>query len=305
MHIHSRSLKYFDMIRRCGSIREAARQIHVVSSALNRQLIQLEEQVGYPLFERLPSGMKLTAAGEIFARHVMTVMQDEQRLIAELDAFKGVRCGHLRVIAADGLSSQFMPEVLTTMRASYPKVTIEVERAGGKVAAKAVADGDADVAMGFTNERYDGLEQFAMGRFRMGAIVSRSHPLAAKRHTTLAECAQYPLLMPTDEISTFAPLEQAVRQLKRPVDAVMRVGSMNLMYSLALRDVGVAFATQIGIEREHELVHVPFKGLPLLYSELGVYTRANRSRTPALDAFLRIAEAEIDRLVEREGVSAE
>jgi DNA-binding transcriptional LysR family regulator len=41
MHIHARSIRYFDMIRRCGSIREAARHLHVASSAVNRQLLQL------------------------------------------------------------------------------------------------------------------------------------------------------------------------------------------------------------------------------------------------------------------------
>lgn len=56
--------------------------------------------------------MKLTAAGEIFARHVISVLHDEQCLVAELDALKGVRCGHLRVVAADGLSSDFLPRVL-------------------------------------------------------------------------------------------------------------------------------------------------------------------------------------------------
>jgi DNA-binding transcriptional LysR family regulator len=50
MHIHARSLAYFDMIRRCGSIREAARRLHLASSAVNRQLLQLEEEFGTPLF---------------------------------------------------------------------------------------------------------------------------------------------------------------------------------------------------------------------------------------------------------------
>jgi hypothetical protein len=59
MHIHSRALKYFDMIRRCGSIRAAARQLHVSSSAVNRQLRQLEDEVDWPLLERLPRGLRL------------------------------------------------------------------------------------------------------------------------------------------------------------------------------------------------------------------------------------------------------
>lgn len=85
MNIHARSLHYFDMIRRCGSIREASRRLYVASSAVSRQLAMLEDEVGAPLFERLPGRLKLTAAGEVFASHVISVLQDEQRLIRELD----------------------------------------------------------------------------------------------------------------------------------------------------------------------------------------------------------------------------
>ena len=46
LHLHSRGLRYFDMIRRRGSIREAARHLHVSSSAVNRQLLQLERELG-------------------------------------------------------------------------------------------------------------------------------------------------------------------------------------------------------------------------------------------------------------------
>src|SRR5690606_7329494 len=99
MHIHARSLKYFDMIRRCGSIREAARRLHVASSAVNRQLLQLEEEIGAPLFDRMSSGLRLTPAGEVFSRHVITVLQDEIRLQTELELLRGVHKGSLSIAA--------------------------------------------------------------------------------------------------------------------------------------------------------------------------------------------------------------
>ncbi|WP_421027394.1 helix-turn-helix domain-containing protein [Paraburkholderia sp. A1RO-5L] len=57
MNVHARSIRYFDMICRCGSIREAARRLHVDGSAVNRQLLNLEEKwdgggVKYSLFEQ-------------------------------------------------------------------------------------------------------------------------------------------------------------------------------------------------------------------------------------------------------------
>ena len=79
LRIHSPAIHYFDMVRRCQSIREAARRLNVASSAVNRQILKLEGEIGSPLFERLPAGLRLTAAGEVFARHVLVVLQDAAR----------------------------------------------------------------------------------------------------------------------------------------------------------------------------------------------------------------------------------
>ncbi|PHP17682.1 LysR family transcriptional regulator, partial [Sphingobium sp. IP1] len=49
---HAPMVVYFDAIRRAGSIREAARRLNVASSAVNRQLLKLEAELGTPLFER-------------------------------------------------------------------------------------------------------------------------------------------------------------------------------------------------------------------------------------------------------------
>ena len=63
MRIHSIAIRYFDAVRKAGSIREAARQLNVASSAVNRQILKLEAEIGTPLFARLPGGLKLSSAG--------------------------------------------------------------------------------------------------------------------------------------------------------------------------------------------------------------------------------------------------
>ncbi|MFO5967001.1 LysR family transcriptional regulator, partial [Pseudomonas aeruginosa] len=98
LHIHAPAIHYFDMVRRCHSIREAARRLNVASSAVNRQILKLEDEIGAPLFDRLPGGLRLTGAGEIFARHVTVVLQDMERGRSGLDgaALQGVQCGTQR-----------------------------------------------------------------------------------------------------------------------------------------------------------------------------------------------------------------
>ncbi|KAF1047998.1 MAG: HTH-type transcriptional regulator GltC [Herbaspirillum frisingense] len=74
-----RHLRYFQAVAEHGSVAQAARKLNIVQPALSRQIHDLEEQLGTPLFERSVRGVQLTAAGKQFAR-------DTQKLLAELDA---------------------------------------------------------------------------------------------------------------------------------------------------------------------------------------------------------------------------
>ncbi|MEG2049510.1 MAG: LysR family transcriptional regulator [Comamonas sp.] len=297
MHIHARSIRYFDMIRRCGSIREAARHLHVASSAVNRQLLLLEDEIGSPLFERLSTGLRLTAAGEVFSRHVITVLQDEHRLGTELELLRGVRRGSVHVAAVEGLNADLMPAVLTQMHRRYPTIQIHVRTCGSDQAAQAVIQGDADVGIGFSIKRHDNLRQCTMGRFALGAIVPPKHPIAKLQRVDFAQCAAFPLILPTPELSMHGLLQPVLAHHKRALQVLLETSSIELAKSLVERGVGIFFQSRLGLERElreGRLVHVPLDTPTTLFSELGVYVRAGRTLPSALDAFNRIVADAIE-----------
>jgi len=71
-----RVLTYVDAVARYGSIRKAADALSVASSALNRQILDLEIDLGAPLFERLPRGVRVTSAGEAFLVYARLVISE-------------------------------------------------------------------------------------------------------------------------------------------------------------------------------------------------------------------------------------
>ncbi|RMX08691.1 LysR family transcriptional regulator [Corticibacter populi] len=297
MHIHSRAILYFDMIRRCGSIREAARHLHVASSAVNRQLLQLEEEVGGPLFERLSGGLRLTPTGEIFSRHVLTVLQDQNRLVSELGLLRGVHRGTVQIAAVEGLTADILPTVIAAMRQRHPGITIQVRICGSAQAARAVMEGEADVGIGFAIERSEQLRQCSVARFELGVIAPAGHPIASCKRVDFARCAQYPLIMPSRELSMHGLLQPVVSHHKGALNVCIEVSSVELGKKLAEAGVGLFFQSRIGVEQEQQkgtLVHIPLNTPQAMYSELGVYVRAGRTLPSALDAFLQI----VTRLIE-------
>jgi len=76
-----RKLQYFCTIAAEGGFSKAAEKLFVAQPALSRQILELEEEVGTPLFNRLARGVSLTAAGKIF-------LEDTLKLLADLDQAK-------------------------------------------------------------------------------------------------------------------------------------------------------------------------------------------------------------------------
>jgi DNA-binding transcriptional LysR family regulator len=302
---HYRSVLYFDAVRRHRSVREAARHLGLAASAVNRQILNLEDELGMPLFERLPEGMRLTAAGEVMARHAIAVLQDERRAFGELDALRGLRRGEISIIAAESLNANILPEVLGQMAMRYPAIKSRVYTAGSNEIPEALRRGDADLGIAFSLPRDRDLQQLAVGKFRVGAIMRPDHPLAKEGSDGLisfAQCARHALILPSEEISIRSLLEASLRRFEGRLKIVAEVNSLALMKNLAKGLNAVAFQSRIGLEQEldsGELIFLPLARPGPLISELGIYLRQGRSLSSTLDVFIALAR---ERLAAREVV---
>jgi DNA-binding transcriptional LysR family regulator len=292
---HYRSAAYFDAVRRHGSVREAARHLGLAASAVNRQILNLEAELGMPLFERLPGGMRLTAAGEVMARHAIAVLQDEKRVISEFDALRGLRRGEIAIAAAESLNANFLPELMGQMAGRYPGIKVRVRTAGSNDIPDALRRGEADLGIAFSLERERELQQLAVGKFRLGAIVRADHPLAREAvdgTITFAQCTRHALVLPGPELSIHSLLSVPLRRYEGRLHVAAEVNSLALMKNLMLRLNAVTFQSRIGLEAELAAGALVFLGLSRpgpMVTELGIFLRQGRSMPTALDVFVNLA----------------
>jgi DNA-binding transcriptional LysR family regulator len=303
MRVHAAAVLYFDAVRRAGSIREAARRLNVASSAVNRQILKLEQESGAQLFERLPNGLKLTAAGEALARHFIVVLQDLDRARSDIDSLRGGRAGHITVATVEGVCGSILPDVIDRMRGRAPRVTLGITTMGSFAIPHAVTQGDADIGLAFALRRSPDLQQVALGRFRLGAVVRPDHPLAKRKKVSLAACLDFPLILAAPELSINQLLEPALAHISRPPKPAVTANSIELMCELAARSDAIAFQTRVGLDRHlagRRLVHVPLDANGPIWSDLGVYIRSRRTLPAATDSFVRLLAEELARREEAE-----
>ena len=106
---HLQQLRYIDAVARTGSIRRAAESLAITSTALNRRILAVEEDLGTPIFERLPNGVRLSVAGELFIQYARQQLSDMARVQSQIADLSGERRGHVSMVCGQAMMLQFLP----------------------------------------------------------------------------------------------------------------------------------------------------------------------------------------------------
>lgn len=81
-------LRSFVVVAEEGHVGRAARRLHLSQPPLSRHILGLEEELGTPLFERTPRGMRLLPAGELFLQHARRILGDVDVAVAAVRSLR-------------------------------------------------------------------------------------------------------------------------------------------------------------------------------------------------------------------------
>src|SRR5690606_32063653 len=110
-----------------GSLTSAARDCNLVLPAASRRIRDLERTLGNTLFERHSRGLTTTAAGRIFVRHGLVLLQEMDNLVTELTDIRQGVVRHIGLCSSTAAINQFLPPLLAAYADLHPDVRVEVE----------------------------------------------------------------------------------------------------------------------------------------------------------------------------------
>ncbi|MBE7619452.1 LysR family transcriptional regulator, partial [Komagataeibacter sp. FXV2] len=201
MQPFSRFLLYFLAVARHKSIRKAAEDLHIAGSAINRHILLGEKQLQTPLFERLPTGMRLTAAGELLYGCARRWTKDLDDLTRQIDDLKGIRRGQVDLLAPEALSRAFLPELVARMKRSHPGVVLNINIRDNRRICPTLLSGDGDLALVLDPEETRDLVVVRRLSFPLGFACRPGHPLARHAAVRLADCAACPMIAPEQPLA--------------------------------------------------------------------------------------------------------
>ncbi|HMR34159.1 MAG TPA: LysR family transcriptional regulator [Geminicoccaceae bacterium] len=285
--MHAAVLRYLEEVARAGSIRQASERLNVAASAVNRQILKIEAELGVQLFERLPKGLRLTPAGELVIRHARGTLHEFDRIKGELAGLRGVKSGIVRIASLDSLFVQALPRAIESFHRRHPAVRFVVEACDPNQIAVRVAEGEADIGISFDLESHADVHFAFDVPSPICAMVAASHPLADRETTSFVECARYPLLFQPDTRPTRSAMDAELAAAKTSSRALLVANNLGMLKHMVRAGLGVAFYSRIGFVEEiarGEVVAVPLTERRISALRVGLILPRRRRPSPAVAA---------------------
>ena len=256
-----RIYKYVDKIAQTGSIRQAAEQLYITPSALNRRLIALEQELGVKVFERLGRGVRLSTAGELFIDHIRKHLSETEKLKSQIEDLSGLRRGHVTIACTQAALPFFIPNEIQKYQEKFPHVNFSVLNKDGTEAAIALLNHTADIALVFDQLRQSDFQTAYAIPQSVHAIMSKSHYLASKSQVSISECLNYPLALPTQKYGLRKTLENIFDKLLTRITPTIEADSYVFLQNYISNSNAIGFELEIGMPQKNSnsLISRPVK----------------------------------------------
>lgn len=244
---HLQPLEYFNAIVAAGSIRKAAETLSITSTALNRRLLAIEEELGVDLFERVPKGVQLSAAGEILLLHIREQIADMARVKSQISDLKGERRGHVAIACSQAILTSFLPVEISKYRSQHPFVTFSVQVRDRAAAEEALLDRSADLALVFEPVQLADFQTLLAVKQSVWVLMPKDHPLAHKPILRMRECLRFPVGLPTKQYGVRHILEASARRISLNLAPVVESDSFDYLRYQAAEEGIITFQIEIGL----------------------------------------------------------
>lgn len=160
------------------SISKAANRLFVSRSALNRQLLMVEKEIGLPLFKRVSNRLELTYAGEVFIRTAENVLRELRSCTRLMHDISGNVRGMISVGITNGRAGIMMKDIIAKFHERYPHVSISFRITNSDELRELLYTGKVDIALIASEEVTSDFSAEQLSKEEVVLICSSRHPLA-------------------------------------------------------------------------------------------------------------------------------
>jgi len=269
-------LRFFLAVDAKGSISAAAQDLGTSHSTVLRRLTRLEEKLGARLFERLPSGYAMTAAGQQLSERLSGVAERIERAQRELSGRDTRPSGTIRITSTDTLMHGLLPPLFADFRRRHPGIHLQVVVNNTFLS---LTKREADVAVRPSNRPPENLLGRRVGYIQTALYASKAYWKAHGRKPL----AQQDWVVPDESLGHLAQAKWAASHVSPPRAAVT-VDSLVGMASAVRAGMGVGMLLTLIADADSQLVRIA-EPEAQLDTDVWILTHADLKHVPRIRLF--------------------
>lgn len=242
------SLRYFLAVARSGSIAAASTRLNVASSAISRQITNLEAELGCILFERRPRGMAPSPAGELLVQHANQILMRADQAAAEIAGLRGLTRGLIRVATAEGFALDLLPRIMSDFHLRFPGVRVELAVLPPFKVTQVVAAGEADLGLTFRLAENPDVKIAHEISVAMIGVCARGHPLANARDVSLEHFTRHPVILMPENTTSRQVFDRACRDAGIEIEPTATINTLPSILSFIRRTKAVAPLASLSVK---------------------------------------------------------
>jgi DNA-binding transcriptional LysR family regulator len=182
-----RQLEIIRAIADTGSFTAAGEKLHVSQSAISRQILLLEEELGEPVFHRIGRRIRITPAGESLLQLSHRVFQDLQETVSTISEKRDSLSGTIRLVGGMTVCLYVFPALLAEVRRVHPHLDLKVTVGSAERSIAMLRSGAGDLGMITLPVEATDLVSVPVLEEELLLITYPAHPLAKKKSITPAD----------------------------------------------------------------------------------------------------------------------
>lgn len=190
-----RHLVYFHEVARHLHFRKAGETLSLAQPALSRQIAQLEQALGTPLFVRSRRRVELTPAGQALAARVEPLLRSLKRIPRDVRAVAEGEVGHVRVAFTGLAMATVLPKILREFHQRHPGIRLELTESPTSAQLAALQAGELACGFFHPDAPTPGVRTRLLLRERNGVLLPAAHPLAKRTALRLRDLAATPFVL--------------------------------------------------------------------------------------------------------------
>ena len=235
-----RQLEIIRAIADTGSFTAAGEKLHVSQSAISRQILLLEDELGEPVFHRIGRRIRITPAGESLLQLSHRVFQDLQDTVSAISDKRESLRGTLRLVGGMTVCLYVFPSLLAEVRRVHPHLDLKVTVGSAERSITMLRSGAGDLGMLTLPVEASDLVSVPVLEEELFLITYLTHPLAKKKTIAPADLDKQPfVLFETGSITRRLVEEFFARERIAP-QIIMETENVEIIKAMVRNGLGIS-----------------------------------------------------------------